>query len=102
MTDLGIALEHSLRVAALAEPILVVVEEVRIVAEHGALDRRLEWAASPTFAQSHRPGAKDTIQMNQTGISHNLPNRRTQLELRIELAHTNLATLGPINWRKNR
>ena len=42
MTDLSIALEHSLRVAALAEPILVVVEEVRIVAEHGALDRRLE------------------------------------------------------------
>ena len=97
MTDLGIALEHSLRVAALAEPILVVVEEVRIVAEHGALDRRIEWAANQTFAQSHRRGAKDTIQMNQTGISHNLPHRCTKLDLKIELAHTNLAMLGPIN-----
>ena len=102
MTDLGIALEHSLRVAALAEPILVVVEEVRIVAEHGALDRRLKWAASPTFAQGHGPGAKDAIQMNQNGISHNLPNKCTQLELEIELAHTNLDPLGPISRQKNK
>ena len=80
MTNLGKALEHSLGVATLAEPILVVVEEVRIIAEHGALDRNIKWAASPTFAQGHRPGAKDTIQMNQTGISHNLPNRWAQLE----------------------
>ena len=61
MTNLGKALEHSLGVAALAEPILVVVEEVRIITEHSALDRILDWAASPTFAQGHRPGAKDTI-----------------------------------------
>ena len=102
MTDLSIALEHSLRVAALAEPKLVVVEEVRVVTEHSALDRRLEWAASPPLAQGHRSGTKDAIQMNQTGIPHNLPHRFTQFELKIKLAHTNLATLGPLNWRKNK
>ena len=61
MTKLGKPLEHSLGVAALAETILVVVEEVWVIREHSAFDRILDWAASPTFAQGHRSGAKDTI-----------------------------------------
>ena len=67
MADVGAALEHGLCVAPL------VIEEVRVVAEDSTFNGSLEGATRPPFTDSHGPGKNCRIQMNQTGIAHNLP-----------------------------